>query len=206
MKSGIRVPNSRTYRMTHFRWPHARAINKTVAESRLERLQAWTEIAKSVAQIIALVVAGMWAYAKFIRTEAPLHTPKGITNAELEWSPTSDTSTCRADFTLHLENVGTQPFRVISVRVSVWIFDVGGAHNQTLRLVDESAIMRSPPTFQQNFDNTALCRTYAPKTISFQMFSWFVQKEPHKAAFFKAAFISEPDLQLEEYRWGTLCP
>ena len=39
--------------------------------SKAETVRAWTDTARNIAQIVALIVAAVWTYDKFIATEAP---------------------------------------------------------------------------------------------------------------------------------------
>jgi len=180
--------------------------NQTGRALDTEAYKTWSEVAKNVAQILALLVAGIWTYEKFVRTESPLHTPKGKTSGELIWEATADPSICQANFILRLENTGTQPFTVSSVKVSAWLFEPPISPDTPLAFLDEAEILRSKPDFERSFQNIALCREYAPQAIAHQMFSWFLRKLPRKALFVRGQLISDQPLGLQEYRWSGVCP
>ena len=87
-------------------------------------IQTWTDSLSHVAQVIALVLAGFWAYSTFYLTEKPGLEPRGLTEAELRWDPLPDAKdVCLAVFRVTFHNIGKRSINVTHVRIIGWLSD-----------------------------------------------------------------------------------
>src|ERR1700676_190087 len=87
-----------------------------------EAVAKWTSGLVNVAQTIAIVIAGIWTYQKFIKMETPSLQPRPAIITELHWSPSGQLDSCRANFVVTVRNDGKTLFTVENVLVRIWDF------------------------------------------------------------------------------------
>src|SRR5258708_6411720 len=77
-------------------------------------VQKWIEAAKNIAEIVALIVGGWWAYSRFFATEAPSLEERGALESTLGWSQ-EEPDRCIATLGITIKNIGKRAFEVDSI-------------------------------------------------------------------------------------------
>jgi hypothetical protein len=175
----------------------------------VERIKTWSESAKNIAQIIAIVVAGLWTYQKFIKTEVPSLELRSSVTSDLSIDPLADKRSCSATFSVYAENIGQSSFDVSRVRVRGWEFDVAEDKKRFAVFVDTEKTTSKPPFFDQEFTSRRLVGRYAPGQKSFTTFEWILRRSPNKMIVFEAELHAQnPEnarVPLVTSRWRKVC-
>lgn len=106
-----------------------------------------------VVQIAAILVAGLWTYMKFIRTEAPLFKNSAKADHELH-APIPLPDGCRRQFSVTLTNTGKTTFEVKKVVMRFWRFTFDRKHDEPVKVLDLREIEKQPEQFKQEFKVT----------------------------------------------------
>lgn len=80
------------------------------------------ELVKNIVEILAIVIAGLWAYSKYIEIERPMEL-RTSSVSELQWYKTPEKNNCMGRLGLTVKNIGTKPFRIDRVVVQAWLLD-----------------------------------------------------------------------------------
>src|SRR5438477_8740795 len=77
------------------------------------------EVVKTVLEIIAILVAGWWAYTRFRQGEAPSLMQRADLQGNLMWFKDSKDA-CQAEYEVEFRNIGKVSIEVGRVRISAW--------------------------------------------------------------------------------------
>src|SRR4051812_14825339 len=80
----------------------------------------WLDRVKSVAEILALCLAGLWAIKLYRETAVPAQEKRADLNGKLEWSGITK-DTCLAEYTVTFKNIGTTSIDLSEPELNVWI-------------------------------------------------------------------------------------
>lgn len=89
-------------------------------------IHTWVDTANKLVQIVAVLVAGIWTWSVFSRTNAPGLEAKLNVRSELSWSDTADKDVCSAGFHVWAKNDGERAFEIDKVSVTAEIVDLEG--------------------------------------------------------------------------------
>jgi hypothetical protein len=93
-----------------------------IAFIKVEDVAKYTEIAKNISEIVALMIGAGWAVYIFIIKEAPGLAPRiDITN-NISWFKTEHPDQYRAQFRLTIKNIGITSFKIYKVKFTAWKF------------------------------------------------------------------------------------
>lgn len=79
----------------------------------------WSELLKNIAEIAALIIAGVWAYSKYKEIDAPSLQERSDVQVEVSWDTMPDSAFCLVDFRVRVRNISGSPFDIDSVRAMV---------------------------------------------------------------------------------------
>lgn len=70
-----------------------------------KKIKIVSEIAKNVVEVLALIVAGLWAYTQFHETESPSLELRSFSNSKLTWFEISDPTYCAGELSISIKNI-----------------------------------------------------------------------------------------------------
>lgn len=171
----------------------------------------WAELAKTLAEIAAILVAGWWAYTRFLAGEAPSLEERGSTESTLEW--VEGDQRCTAFFGVAVKNIGKRAFDIDQTTVRVWLV-TPPEPTAGITQFDPSEIMKTPSSFSRTLPAGTFTTHYAPDTGWHDDLAFSIPRDPdaHRRI---ALFAFEPHAlasdgrplktALYEYRWSANC-
>lgn len=169
----------------------------------------WTDTASKLAQILALVLAGMWTYRTFYESEAPDLEARLDISSTVIWGdiPTSD-DLCEAVVNVRVENPGKRAVDVKAVKVVGFVSDVPKKVDKPQYVSPES--VAHGDQFANESDpvsSKTLIGHFPPHSTRNDSFVWYFKKQPGKIAFWRFAFDTEQKLpsNIGTYNWDYLC-
>src|ERR1700734_1616659 len=87
-----------------------------------DKLNKAVDTISKVVQMIAILVAGWWAYNQFFITVKPGLELRGDVNTELNWNKSSDPTDCQVGLVVSLDNTGLSSFDVTWIGVRGWLY------------------------------------------------------------------------------------
>ncbi|HLY24385.1 MAG TPA: hypothetical protein VKT83_18110 [bacterium] len=162
----------------------------------------WTEVAKAIVQIIAIIIGGIWTYNKFIRTEAPSLEQFHVSQAQLKWHVLPQKDMCAASVAVTLLNGGTTPVDVNSLQARVWEFVWPQSDKAFLDLNQVEAT--SPVfnrTFSANVAESALLGHYRLNSPHTDTFTWIFKKLKNRLLVFRLDGKAQMQ-QVNMIAWG----
>jgi len=88
-------------------------------------IHTWIDTLNKLAQVAALVVAGIWTWNVFARTSAPGLEPKLGLGSELNWIETGGKGSCKGSFHVFVKNEGQRNFEITNVQITAHLLDAG---------------------------------------------------------------------------------
>jgi hypothetical protein len=86
-------------------------------------IHTWIDTTNKLAQIAALLVAGVWTWNVFARTSAPGLEPKLGLRSELTWIETGSSNSWKVSFHVFVKNEGQRNFEVTGVEITAHLLD-----------------------------------------------------------------------------------
>ncbi|WP_126454405.1 hypothetical protein [Sulfuriflexus mobilis] len=177
----------------------------------MDRLARYTDIAKNLAQILALIVAAVWTYLLFIRTEVPSLEFRANTSSSLEWHDL-DSNRCIASFRVDHENTGRSSYDVAAYRWRVWEYAAPDS-GKKIDYIDLQAIQDQAPLMERVVPDEErkagpFITHYPPGTAFGHNFEWVVEKQPHRFLFFRLDLAVDGIKNKESWHtgsWGVAC-
>lgn len=173
--------------------------------SLLSKAKSFLEIIKYIVEILAILVAGAWAYSKYIKIEKPLEIRTASTGF-LNWSKLPTKEICLANLGVTIKNIGTLPFQVNKVVIESWSIDDASlkkAENYFPPYGDKSKKLLVRKEFTGE-DSTSLIGTYGVNEENATDFSFTIKYDPKHAVYFLAS-VTGPYVNIKEGRWGFIC-
>jgi hypothetical protein len=173
--------------------------------SALAKTKIILEVIKYAVEILAILIAGAWAYSKYIKIEKPLEVRNSSTGYLL-WSKMPTKEICMASLGVTIKNIGTLPFEVKKVEIESWLIDDGtltkpqtyfspyNEKNKKLLVKKEFRTLGS----------TSLIGAYGVNEENHTDFNFTIKNEPNAAIYFLAT-ITGPAVNVQEGRWGFVC-
>lgn len=164
------------------------------------------EIVRTIVEIVALIVAGIWAYSKYLDIEKPLLALRLKSNSDLGWYQTRQPDSCLARFGVVFKNIGTTPIQIDRVTIRAWIIDIP-LSAKPMTYIDPLSLIDKMPTIEKQFADTkagGLLGSY-PVDVEKQIdFNFIFKKQESKVALF-SAYAAGPGMTVEESRWSFIC-
>ena len=173
----------------------------------LERTKAITEIIKGIAEIIALIVAGLWAFSNFQKTEMPSLESRANSESNMLWFESTDPKHCVGSFGVKIKNIGKKAIDLDDALLRVWItdqphFDKGISYIDPKQLQTEKATYEKSFIFKQ--DVSGLLGHFPPDTEGQTDFTFSFEKKSQKIVLF--SFEADgPEMHIRQRRWSYVC-
>src|SRR5262245_31442960 len=88
----------------------------------VEGLKRVLDILKTLAEIVAVIVAGYWTYRVFVVTESPSLNGQTDVSSALSWETVDGSKRCMEDFELTISNKGKTAMEVEELHLCAWTF------------------------------------------------------------------------------------
>ena len=172
-----------------------------------KNLLQWTLVLSHSAQVLALILAGIWTYKTFYESELPMLERHLSTHARLEWKQIPGTkSGCLSELTITVKNTGKSSVDINAVNVAVWMrpFAISA---KTPELVDEKKLMQSEPFFKEQITEGYLVRHYPPGAQVEQTMDWWMPKSPGQIMLADVSLISNQEMKYgaKSTDWDYVC-
>ncbi len=170
-----------------------------------EEVKEWIGLVRGILEILAILVAGAWAYSRYVEADMPQLQPRMSATSYLSWYKGYTKNTCLASFSVHLKNIGKTPVSVTGARLRVWLAD--DKDDGTAEYLDPNSLTASSPIFDKQLTakrDSALISNY-PLEIELQEdFTFKLKRAESRIALF--SFSAETTGgTVEESRWSYLC-
>ncbi len=173
----------------------------------MSKLREWSEIAKNITQILAIVVAGCWTYQMFIKTEAPSLEPRVKASGNLSQEEL-DKGNCFVRFHVTVENTGKTSFAITEVQLRGWFVERRPMEKGSSEFFDiEDIAQKASPFFQRSFHGGPFIQRYAPGNAFNHTYEWTVRKAK-MMVLMRAEFRAknpEGENQWNAYAWNWIC-
>lgn len=174
------------------------------SKTKLDAIKDILELIKNVVEILAIIIAGMWAYSKYIEFDKPMEIRTSSTS-DLEWYKIPNKDNCMGRLGVTIQNIGTKPFHINKVIVQAWLIDKD-AMNHPFKFI---SLQKEKKTLldEQRFDAkhwTSLIGTYAVNEDNQNDFT-YLMKNTHDSVAYFVMKATGPDINIEEGRWGFTC-
>lgn len=169
------------------------------------------EVVKTLLEIVAILVAGWWAYTRFRQEEAPSLVQRADLLGNLMWYSDSRNA-CQAEYEVEFHNIGKVSIEVGRVRISAWTLGESNDPGPTneIRLLEPLKMRSGLPLVEQTTDS--LVGIYAPDERSKNGFTFLVSRSLEKRVLFKIDLWRKEDVEKgisdpswSEYRWDWVC-
>jgi hypothetical protein len=163
------------------------------------------ERAKKGVEIIAIVIAGLWALKLYRETDVPAQEKRPSIQSELKWTANSKES-CLAEYTVTFKNVGKTSIDLGSPTLKVWVTDQPKLNGQA-EYLDPHALIANSPQFEQRLTNEEYANHYPPDVGDTVTMTTIVKRNPGRILMFAVDFPQrDPDApHFLDYRWGYAC-
>jgi hypothetical protein len=122
-------------------------------------IKEWVDVVNKVAQIVALIAAGLWGLWLFSKTTGPGLVPRVTVDTQIIWTPFGSSGDCQADITVTVKNPGANTIEIHGVTLRIWLQDLVGrdSHGGTQILppsegrptvIDTSTIENRTPDYE----------------------------------------------------------
>lgn len=163
------------------------------------------EVIKYIVEIFAILIAGAWAYSKYIKIEKPLEIRTASTGY-LNWGKLPTKDMCLANLGVTIKNIGNLPFEVNKVVIESWSVDdamLKRSQNYFAPFSDKTKKLIIRKEFVGD-DSTSLVGIYGVNEENATDFSFTFKYEPKNAVYFLAT-VTGPHVNIKEGRWGFVC-
>ncbi len=92
-------------------------------KTKLETYKDILTLIKNLVEVIAIIVAGIWAYSKYIETDKPLFEPRASSKSDFEWYQIPQSESCLARFGVTIKNIGRHPFKMNQATIRAWLIE-----------------------------------------------------------------------------------
>jgi hypothetical protein len=169
------------------------------------------EISRTIVEIIAIIVAGWWAYTRFWQEEAYLLLTRADIKGNLYWSDYSKDQ-CKAAYDVEFRNIGKTPIDVRQVRISAWSLNesIDSTQSTDVTLLDPLKMRSEPPLVDQDSDR--LKHIYAPDERDQHAYDFIVKRSPGKKVLFQIDLWRKEDIDRSvkkpywtHWLWSWVC-
>lgn len=170
-----------------------------------KRLKAQIATVNQAVQILAIVLAGAWAWYHFKVTEAPTHGQNFLTEPEIEWQDAPQASHCYAVFSARFDNLSRSRIPIERVRRRFWIVpQPTTADNVTFISMGEP---QGAPVDSLSYTRGPFVQEYAPGAKVAYDLTWLVKRQPGIAVVRVDLFEKATDSVPAEwtYVWDDVC-
>lgn len=173
----------------------------------LERTKDITEIIKGIAEIIALIVAGFWAFSNFEKTEKPSLETRAYSESLMQWFQSTDRKHCVGSFGIKIKNIGKKAIDLDRALLRVWIIDQPD-FTKEITYIDPEQFEIKKAVYEKSFvfneDISGLLGHFPPDTEGQTDFTFNFEKNSQKIALF--SFVADgAEVHVRQRRWSYVC-
>ena len=171
-------------------------------------IQGWADTISKVAQVLALVLAGIWTYKTFYESEKPGLERRLSTSIARTWAAIpNDRDRCEVTLDVDVENTGKQAVDVTSVTIAGWISDRLPQKSGTPQFFDSRDVEAGQKFFDKSVDSPILVGHFPPGSTRTDAFVWYFKNEPGKVALWKVKLTTSKPTQFgtSGYLWDYVC-
>src|SRR5687768_9824386 len=163
------VMQLRTCRARHLRFTPLRILPLSLANvtatppERPDRLSRWERrvaVTKNLVEILAILVAGCWAYKRFIETEAPAQKRNFVTAQDIAWEVAED-GTCYAIVDVTFENISRGEIEIQKAVRRAWLVQVP-PFSAPISYVDPDTLANATPIDSMAYTSGPFVQRYPP--------------------------------------------
>lgn len=173
----------------------------------LEKSKSIIEIIKSITEIIALIIAGLWAFSNFQETEKPSLEPRGHSESVMEWFKSPDPNHCLGSFDVSFKNIGKKAIDFDSATMRVWIIEQPPL-GKAITYLDPAYFQSEKPNYEKSFsvkaDKIGLLGHFPPDAAGQTDFTFNFTKQTSKVALFSFETNGQ-GMKIQERRWSYIC-
>lgn len=169
-------------------------------------LQHWSHFARNCAEIIALVLVGLWSLEKFKEMDEPGLKPRLSADMEIAWTEVpQEPDMCEAKVTLKLENSSKQRITITTMRMNGWLSAIPGQDHPPF--ISEEELRQGEYFFHRTLPNTYLLGPLSPGAKVDDEFLFQFKKDPPRRVFWEATFKTDPNLDQDPLAadWDFVC-
>jgi len=184
-----------------------------------DKLNKWADTISKIGQVVALLVAGWWAYMNFSWMVKPSLVYGGNLDTQLNWTATNG-DTCQGSLRVTVTNGGTKDFDLVSVHLRGWLYtsedpppfskqvEIEKPTSTRPVLVDYNMIESNPPFIAAMYTakepDIDLIGNYPPKKEHIHSWDWVFKKTAGQAVLFKVEVnVAGEDFSKSQSSWIT---
>jgi hypothetical protein len=176
--------------------------------TRLDKCKTITEITKGIVEILALIVAGLWAFSNFQEMEKPSLELRGHSESVTKWYPLPDQNHCLGSFSVSFKNIGKKAIDFNSATMRIWIIEQPPL-GKAITYLDPAYFESGKPTYEKLFsfktDKNGLLGHFPPDAAGQTDFTFnFTKQTSNKIAFFSFEANGQ-GMKIRERRWSYVC-
>jgi len=171
-------------------------------------IRNWVDTLSKVAQVFAIVLAGIWTYKTFYESERPGLEPTLTTWATPRWAALpGESGICEGNLDVVVRNPGKRAVDVTGVRIRGWISDRVSMKSATPQLYTSGEVEKGLKFFDESVSSSVLIGHYPPGTEVTDTFVWFFRNEKNKVALWKVDLQTSKPIRLgtKNYSWAYVC-
>ncbi|MEI6946715.1 hypothetical protein V9K67_05890 [Paraflavisolibacter sp. H34] len=185
----------------------------------LDKSKEWSEIVKNYVQVLAVIIAGVWAYNLFLKKEAPGLESVVNLNTVLNKYPTINKDANNFTFYVEFKNNGISAVDISKVKIAVWKFKLDLKNVSKPTYINIEEIEKSGTSiFEKEYPNKdsrknvdilyPFVQHYSPGSSYSHNYQWIIPKgEDDESVCFKIQVyknFNDKKPTWQSYSWSTL--
>jgi hypothetical protein len=158
-------------------------------------IESWTKSLSHIAQVLALILAGIWTYKSFWETERPSLEPHLTSTADIAWNKVPKKGFCEAVLDVTLENIGKRSVDVTEMRIRGWLIDTPVPAGDDPAFFPYDQVQRGHQFFDQTFNSGYLIDHYPPGAKVEDSFTWYFKEKLTKGAYWQVTFVTKDHIR-----------
>jgi hypothetical protein len=169
-------------------------------------LERWVSVIKQGVEVLAILVAGWWAYTRFIQTEVPAQRRNFVTEQKIEWAASPHPSACYAILSVSFQNISKAEVRIEKVIQRAWLLPLPSL-DDPIAYVDPEQLDNAPATDSISYADGPFVQDYPPQARAFYDLVWTIRRTPGIALFRVDLFVDSADREPTDwiYEWDEIC-
>lgn len=157
-----------------------------------QSVKHWTHSCCNIAQVVALVLVGMWTIKTFSHSEAPGLEPHMRADMDIGWKKVAKSGVCQAKLTVKIENTSKQIIRVTAMHVDGWLSSV--PMEVFPHFSPEKELESGTHFLNQDFPENYMLGPLMPGAIAYDSFVFQFKDRFPNQVMWKATFKTDPAL------------
>jgi hypothetical protein len=166
------------------------------------------DVLSKIAQIFALLLAGVWTYKTFYQSEKPGLELRVNTSNTVTWAALpGDRNTCEATMSITVENTGKEAVDLTSVKIVGWMSDRIGLKSESPMLITRADLAKGEKFFDGFVPAPMLIGHFPPGGSRIDAFVWYFKNQQSKVAFWDVTYgtLKPTKFGRNTYFWDYVC-